>query len=131
MALDMYLSTEEIATLYRSGEHRTESAATAILTGERSNEFRTDADAELYIMNRLADIMAAATAFVGRIVADKVSTRQPSKGIAIVARKDGRFAVIPFTEYTNDGRTYDLPTLLDTEEQARNLANGLWSHRQY
>lgn len=130
MALDMYLSSEDITTLYRSGERHTEKAMTAILTGERGN-FRTDADADLYIMTTLADIMARARAFVGRIVADNVSARKPSKGIAIVARRDGRYAVIPFTEYTNDGRTYDLPTILDTEDQARNLANGLWVYNGF
>lgn len=130
MALDMYLSSEDIATLYRSGERHTESAATAILTGERGN-FRTDADADLYTMNTLADIMTRARAFVGRIVADNVSARKPSKGIAIVARRDGRYAVIPFTEFTNDGRAYDLPTILDTEDQARNLANGLWVYNGF
>lgn len=130
MALDMYLSSEDIATLYRSGEARTEKAMTAILTGERGS-FRSDADAELYIMNRLASIMTGANAFIGRIVADKVSARKPGKGIAIVARRDGRYAVIPFTEYINDGRAYDLPTVLDTETEARNLANGLWIYRCY
>lgn len=128
--LEARIAPEDIATLNRAGETYTSRAEKIVLTADRGN-FRTDADADAYAMTALADLISRAEQFNGRIVADVISSNHPSKGIVIVRRRDGRHAVIEFTEYSNDGRTYDRPTILDTEAEARNLANGLWSYYGY
>jgi hypothetical protein len=125
--LDHRISPENLAILDRAGSTYTAQAEKIVLTADRG-AFRTEADADLYAMNALATLIARAERFIGRIVAEKVSTRVAGEGIAIVKRRDGRYAVLEFTEYANDGRNYDSPTVLDTEPEARALANGLWEY---
>jgi hypothetical protein len=124
--LENHLTAENIATLNRAGETYTDKSAEAIVTSHRLPGKMSDADVELWLANRLADIIAKAENFIGRIVTESVSKRRPSKGIVIVNRRDDRFGVIEFTEFTNDGRAYEASEVFDTEAEAREAANTLW-----
>lgn len=120
-----YLDANAIAALNIAGEGYTDRAAEIILHGERG-AFRSDADASMYIMGKLADLVAKANAFGRRIIADHASKRRPGKGIVIVNRRDGKVAVIGYNEYTNDGRNYLKPVVVPSEAEARTRANELW-----
>lgn len=129
--LETRINAEDIAILNRAGVNYTERAENIIVHADRSSEFRTEADADMYAMNELANLIAKARDFGGRVVAEYVSKRHPGKGIAIVRRRDGRFAVLVFVEFDNDGRDYTNIGVFNTERQARGIANERWSHAGY
>jgi len=124
--LERWIAPSDITLLHTAGEDFISRASDIILHGERG-EFRSEADADMFIMQHTGELIETARRFHGRIVADHAATA--SRGVAVLTsiKHPGRYIVRTYTFYTNDGRTWDTPTYANTEAEARADANEVWA----
>jgi len=125
--LTRWIAPLDLTLLEIAGESFVSRANDIILRGERSSEFRSEADADMFIMQHTGELIETARRFYGRIVADHKATA--SRGVAVLTsiQHPGRYIVRTYTYYSNDGRTWDTPTYASTEAEARADANESWA----